>query len=260
MERLLWSGGEAPYLDLPVVETVGNVSVGRFAGHGSLKNEDGLLVWSDPAWTFAVILDGHGGSSSVDGVLALFDEAEDLLLPLCARADAAAVSDLQRELIGLLTSERTTRLMSSVQGETACLVCYQWQQHLLWLSIGDNTLYLLHPDLGRLGQFTVTTRNFFEWIGEKSSVAGTPPYFSTGIRQLRTGRNSIVLVTDGIQELPGRPYEQPADFAAAFSSEPDNVSAIELMLAKTQETQGRDSCTLLAWTADNSLPALMPSA
>jgi hypothetical protein len=260
MERLLWSGGKAPYLHAPVVETVGNVSIGRFAGYGSLKNEDGLLVWSDPSWTFAVILDGHGGSSSVDAVLEVFDEAEETLVPLCAAADGAALPVLQGQLIRLLTSKRTARRMSGVQGETACLVCYQWKQHLLWLSIGDNTLYLLHPELGRLGQFALTTRGFFEWIGERNSLAGTPPYFSTGIRQLRTGRNSIVLVTDGIQELPGRPYEAPADFAAAFSSSPNEVSALQLMLAKAQQSQGRDSCTMLAWNANNPEPALMPSA
>lgn len=38
------------------------------------------------------------------------------------------------------------------RGETACLVCYQHGGYLMWLSVGDNQLYLLHPELQRLGQ------------------------------------------------------------------------------------------------------------
>lgn len=259
VEKLSWSGGVNACLDQPVVELVGSVGVGRYGGYGSTKNEDGLLLWSDTDWTFAVLLDGHGGSSSVDAVLDLFGSAEPELMPLCAAADGSALPRLQRKLVDLLTSEDTSRRMSEVAGETACLVCYQWRQHLLWLSIGDNTLYLLHPELSRLGQFTLTTRNFFEWIGERNSLAGVPPYFSTGIRQLRTGSNAIVLATDGIQELPGRPYEEPSAFAAAFQSQPDNLSALEFMLSSARQAQGRDSSTLIAWNVDNAEPALMPS-
>ena len=259
MQKLVWSGGHEACLDRPVIQTLGGVSVGRYGGAGD-KNEDGALLWTGSDWTFAMVLDGHGGTESVEAVLALISEAEDRLQPLCDAANGAAILALQTELILLLTAERTTRRMSEVSGETACLIAYQCRQHLLWLSIGDNTLYLLHPELARLGQFTLTTRNFFEWIGERNSLAGAPPYFSTGIRQLRQGTNTIVLVTDGIQELPGRPFEPPASFADAFTAEPDPNEAISAMLARAHATQGRDSSTMIAWRVDNPEPALIPSA
>lgn len=259
MQKLVWSGGQEPHLDRPVVETLGRVSLGRYGGTGG-KNEDGALLWSGADWTFAAILDGHGGSSSVEAVLEVLSAAEDRLLPLCEAADGAAVLALQRELIELLTSERTSRRMAEVAGETACLIAYQCHQHLLWLSIGDNTLYLLHPELARLGQFTLTTRSFFEWIGERNSLAGTPPCFATGIRQLRQGRNGIVLVTDGIRELPGEPFDPPPAFAEAFTAQPDPAAAIATMLARAHAIGGRDSCTMIGWAVDNPEPALMPSA
>jgi len=252
MVKLSWSGGDAPFLERPVVDTVGHVGLGRYGGAGG-KNEDGALIWSAKAWALAVILDGHAGSASVAAVLALFDEAEERLRPLCA---AGSVLALQRELIALLTSEATSRGMAQIRGETACLVAYQSGPHLLWLSIGDNTLYLLHPELARLGQHTLTTRSFFEWIGERSSLAGPVPYFATGIRQLRQGRSTIVLATDGIQEMPGTPFEPPAVFAEAFNAGAD---PLQRLLVTAQGAGVRDSCTLIAWEVDNPEPALMPS-
>jgi hypothetical protein len=256
--KLAWSGGTAPYLERPVVDRLRRVALGRYGGAGG-KNEDGALVWSGDDWTFAVILDGHRGSTSVDATLDLFTAAEPQLLPLCEAGTPSAIPALQQALIALLTSEAARERMSRVMGETACLVAYQWRQHLLWLSIGDNTLYLLHPELARLGQFTLTARNYFEWIGERSSLTGTPAYFSTGIRQLRQGRNTIVLVTDGIEEMPSRPFEPPSAFAAAFNAGPDPAAAMEAMLAHGVSKGVRDSCTMIGWIADNPEPALMPS-
>lgn len=257
--KLAWSGGREPHLSGPAVSAVGPVSVGRYGGHAATKNEDGALVWSGSDWVFAVMLDGHAGSASVDAMLALFGEAEAKLIPLCEAANGTGLLQLQRELIGLLTDGSTNRRMAAVRGETACLVCYQAGPHLLWLSIGDNTLYLLHPELGRLGQHTLTARNYFEWIGERNSLSGDIPYFSTGTRQLRQGRNSIVLATDGIQEVPGTPFEPPSAFAEAFLAEADPARALERMLAIAQAGEAPDSCTLIAWQVDNPAPGLMPS-
>lgn len=254
MRRVAWSGGQEPFLKAPEMVAVGQVGLGRYGGTGG-KNEDGALVWSDDDWTLAVILDGHGGSSSVDATLALFDEAEEQLLSLCS---TGAILQLQRELVALLVNGSTNRRMAEVRGETACLVAYQHGAHLLWLSVGDNTLYLLHPELVRLGQHTLTTRNFFEWIGERSSLVGPVPCFSTGIRRLRQGLNHVVLVTDGIQEMPGTPFEPPAAFAQAYLADPPQ--ALSRMLQQASAAGTRDSCTMIAWTIDSPEPALMPSA
>jgi hypothetical protein len=254
MLKLIWSGGREPFLTAPGVEAIGPVSLGRFGGTGG-KNEDGALIWSGDDWILAVILDGHGGSASVEATLGLFTGAEARLLPLCT---AGEIPLLQRELIALLTSEPTGRRMAEVQGETACLIAYQRGPHILWLSIGDNTLYLLHPELARLGQYTLTTRNFFEWIGERSSLGGPVPCFSTGVRQLRQGCSVIVLVTDGIQEMPGTPFEPPVAFAQSYLA--DAPHALSRMLNRAEAAGTRDSCTMIAWTIDNPDPALMPSA
>ncbi|RYH05709.1 MAG: hypothetical protein EON57_07310, partial [Alphaproteobacteria bacterium] len=98
MKRLYWSGGDRPYLGGPSVDAVGPVSVGRYGGIGG-KNEDGALVWSGGDWTFAVVLDSHAGSASVEAVLGLFGEA-------------GSVLPLQQELMRLVTAEDTTRRMS----------------------------------------------------------------------------------------------------------------------------------------------------
>lgn len=255
IEKFSWSGDNEPFLDNPVVKAIGRVALGRYGGHGG-KNEDGALVWCDRDWVFAAILDGHAGSESVEAVLDLLTGSEAILLPLCRTGEVAT---LQRELVRLLTDSATSSRMARLKGETACLISYQWRQHLLWLSIGDNTLYLLHPELARLGQFTLTVRNFYEWLGERNSLAGPLPYFTTGIRQLRQGRNTVVLVTDGIQELPTTPFEPPSAFSAAFHSRPEPAAALGHMLAQAQHLEARDSCTMIAWNVDNPEPALMPS-
>lgn len=259
--KFAWSGGRQSFLDEPSVEQLGPVAVGRYGGSrsaGAHKNEDGALVWRGADWTLAIVLDGHAGSRSVEAVLDLLAEAEPRLVPLCDATDPAALPRLQQALIELLTSAATSRRMAEVRGETACLICYQRGAYLLWLSVGDNTLYLLHPEFARLGQFTLTVRNFFEWIGERSSLAGSPPCFSTGIRQLRQGKNTIVLATDGIQELPTLPYEAPSSFAATFDTGPA-PDALQRVLDNAHALRGKDSCTLLVWEVDNPEPALMPS-
>ena len=108
VEKLSWSGGVNACLDQPVVELVGSVGVGRYGGYGSTKNEDGLLLWSATDWTFAVLLDGHGGTSSVDAVLDLFGSAEPELM-----RDPVG-GDLQRA-IGLLGNQHIADQMAGAR-------------------------------------------------------------------------------------------------------------------------------------------------
>lgn len=258
-QRLYWSGGGAPMLDAPTVVTMGPAVLGRFGGsiaHGATKNEDGALLWVGDGWVFTVVLDGHATCASVDAVLTHFSRQEPRLRQYCEKGD---FQGLQGALIAELTDNAFRAEMSSVRGETACLIVYQNGAHVLWLSIGDNTLYLLHPELFRLGQSALTVRNFFEWIGERSSLAGDPPCFSTGIRELRQGRSVLVALTDGIQEMPGAPTDCGQWLMNAFVLGVDPSAAMSGILA-TAVTQGaRDSCTLVAWAVDNPHRSLMPS-
>ena len=211
MDSYVWRGSAEPCLDRPELTALGRVSVGRYGGNsgfGAHKNEDAALVWSGADWVFAVILDAHAGSASADAVLELFEAGRGGLAALLGQSEPAHMLEVQAAAARLLLTGGDR--MAQVRGETACLVCYQQGGYLMWLSIGDNQLYLLHPELQRLGQFTLTVRNYFEWIGERNSLALEVPCFATGIRQLRRGINTIALVTDGLLEAGDRVFDEPA--------------------------------------------------
>jgi hypothetical protein len=129
----------------------------------------------------------------------------------------------------------------------------------MWLSIGDNQLYLLHPELQRLGQFTLTVRNYFEWIGERSSLMLEAPCFSAGIRQLRQGINTIAMVTDGLLEVGDRPFEDPARISRELLSPAGVSGGVSSMLAEMHRLGGIDSATVVAWQVENTKQGLMPS-
>lgn len=173
------------------------------------------------------------------------------------RPDPAHITEVQAVVTRLLLAggER----MAGVRGETACLVCYQHGGYLMWLSIGDNQLYLLHPELQRLGQFTLTVRNYFEWIGERSSLALEVPCFSSGIRQLRQGISTIAMVTDGLLEVGDRPFDNPARVGRELLSPAGVSGSISSMLAEVHRLGGTDSATVIAWQVDNPDPGLLPS-
>jgi serine/threonine protein phosphatase PrpC len=259
MQEFVWSGSVEPCLDGPRIHTFGRVAIGLCGGNAALgakKNEDAALVWAGEDWVFAVILDAHASSQSADAVLELFETGRPELLALIERPQPSHV-EVQAAVTRLLLG-RGER-MARVRGETACLVCYQAGGYLMWLSIGDNQLYLLHPELQRLGQFTLTVRNYFEWIGERNSLALDVPCFSTGIRQLRQGINTIALVTDGLLEVGDRPFEDPARVSREFLSSADVSGAISTMLAEVHRLGGTDSATVIAWQVDNPVAGLMPS-
>ena len=49
---------------------------------------------------------------------------------------------------------------------------------------------------------TIRTKStsFYEWIGNVNTFDLPVPCYSTGIRELRNGKNRIVMVTDGVLE------------------------------------------------------------
>lgn len=260
MDSYAWSGGREPCLDTPRVETIGRVTIGRYGGNtgfGAKKNEDAALVWTGADWVFAVVLDAHASSQSADAVLALLDANRAGLTALMGRPEPAHVIEVQAAVTRLLLA--AGERMAQVRGETACLVCYQHGKYLMWLSIGDNQLYLLHPDLQRLGQFTLTVRNYFEWIGERSSLALDVPCFSTGIRELRQGINTIAMVTDGLLEAGDRPFDDPARVSRELLSPAGLSGSISSMLAEVHRLGGTDSATVIAWQLDNPQAGMMPS-
>lgn len=260
MQEFVWSGSADPCLDGPRIQTAGRVAIGLCGGNaalGATKNEDAALVWTGADWVFAVILDAHASAESADAVLALFEAGRAELLELIGRPDPAHLLEVQAAVSRLLLAG--TERLARVRGETACLVCYQQGGYLMWLSIGDNQLYLLHPELQRLGQFTLTVRNYFEWVGARSSLALAVPCFSSGIRELRQGINTIALVTDGLLEVGDRPFEDPARVSRELLSPAGVSGSISTMLAEVHRLGGRDSATVIAWQVDNPSQGLLPS-
>lgn len=260
MEDYVWRGGNDPCLDGPRVDSAGRVTIGLCGGNaafGAKKNEDAALVWSGASWVFAVLLDAHATSESADAVLGLFAGGRAELAELFGRPEPSHILDVQAAVSRLLLSGRER--LAKVRGETACLVCYQHGKYLLWLSIGDNILYLLHPDLQRLGEHALTVRNYFEWIGEHSSLALDVPCFSSGIRELRQGLNTIALVTDGLLEVADRPYEDAGRFGRELLSPQGLGAAVAGMLSEVHRLGGTDSATMIVWQVDNAQSALLPS-
>jgi hypothetical protein len=258
MHEFTWRGSVEPCLDRPELTAIGRVSVGRYGGNsgfGASKNEDAALLWAGEDWVFAVILDAHASSESADAVLELFERGRVEMLELLGQP--GHMLEVQAAVTRLLLDAAPQ--LAQVRGETACLVCYQQGGYLMWLSIGDNQLYLLHPELQRLGQFTLTVRHYFEWIGERSSLALEAPCFATGIRQLRQGINTIALATDGLLEAGDRVFDEPARVSRELLSPAGISGAISSMLAEVHRQGGRDSATVIAWQVDNLLLGLMPS-
>lgn len=259
MQQFVWSGSVDPCLDGPRIHTAGRVAIGLCGGNGAMgakKNEDAALVWAGEDWVFAVILDAHASSESADAVLELFEAGKAELLALIERS---ALSHMRVQAAATRLLLGGAERMARLRGETACLVCYQAGGYLMWLSIGDNKLYLLHPELQRLGQFTLTVRNYFEWIGARNSLALDVPCFSTGIRQLRQGINTIAMVTDGLLEVGDRPFEDPARVSRELLSPAGVSGSISSILAEVHRLGGTDSATVVAWQVDNPLIGLMPS-
>lgn len=163
-------------------------------------------------------------------------------------------------VIEILTTERAQTRISQVRGETAGLFVFQRGKFLSWISIGDNSLYLLHPQLARLGQYTLTVRNFFEWTGERDSLALSVPCYSSGVRELRQGEQVVALVTDGLLEFGERPYEAPAAFSQAILTSTDLELSLKHMVIEAQKSGAKDSATVIAWRTDCQEPGLDPTA
>ena len=171
------------------------------------------------------------------------------------RPVASAFPRLQRAVVDLLSSLDGSR----VRGETSCLLVARKGHHVWWLSIGDCVLYVLHPEYARLGQFAVNQRSFFEWIGQVNTFREAVPCFTTGVKRLRGGRNTLVALTDGVLECGNRPFGRPERLHAAFSSSAATRDGVERLLREVRAQRGRDSATVVAWSCTASEPAPYPS-
>lgn len=263
MHKFKWSGSDQTYLDEPTTVSLDRVIIGLYGGctnSGACKNEDGALVWVGPDWVFAVVLDAHGGTQSTDMVLSIIREYETRLLGILGGNEADDFQRFQSVVVEILGTGSGRERLARVRGETAGLFVFQRGQFLSWVSIGDNSLYWLHPEVAKLGQYTLTVRNFFEWTGQRDSLALAVPCYSSGVRELRQGEQVIALATDGLLEFGERPYEAPGAFSQALLASPDLDTNLQQMLAEAHKSGAIDSATVVAWRTTATEQGLEPTA
>ncbi len=120
-----------------------------------------------------------------------------------------------------------------------------------------------HPGF-TLGQYALNQRSFFEWIGRANTFALPVPSYASGIRELRQGWNSIVLITDGLLEHGTRVFVDPQTFYTWFTqgqpgSLADLEANVERAVRRIHREHGRDSATVIAWSWENQREVSQPT-
>ncbi|MEK3762885.1 protein phosphatase 2C domain-containing protein [Paenibacillus sp. FSL P4-0338] len=263
-DKFSWLGSEERYLDHPATSTLNRMVIGRYGGNtaaGADKNEDGAYVLSESVggWEFVMLLDAHNTAESAELLILTINGEADEIIRLLALPVRQAFRELEAFLLSIFQSEAFLGQCRQVTGETACLICVRMENYLWWLSVGDNSLYLLHPELAARGQYALNQRNYYEWIGFVNTFAQPVACYSSGIRELRQGRNVIVTTTDGLLEAGARLLEDPRRLYEAFTGREVLEECVAEVLTGVHEQLGRDSATVVAWSYDNDKAGAMPS-
>lgn len=262
MKQFSWLGRDSRLLDTPVVMNIGLVTVGRYGGSsaaGATKNEDGAMIWTDD-WVFAVLLDAHASSDSAAAVIRLLEKHKPEILNALTLPLQQTFRRLEEVLLGAFSSKAFEQECYALQGETACLICFQKEQFVWWFSVGDCSLYLFHPELARLGQYALSQRQFFEWIGRENAFAKTVPTYTIGVRELRKGSNYLLMATDGLLEFGTKEFEDGSRIYSLIGEhQPNGTNVVQRLLDSVHEGRGRDSATLLYWRYDVEADVSMPS-
>ncbi|MTI47877.1 MAG: protein phosphatase 2C domain-containing protein [Firmicutes bacterium] len=265
--ELKWLGNDEMHLDEIDIKKCGSIYIGSYGGNteaGADKNEDGAFVLSDSDWKFAMILDAHTSSESAKLVLNYMVKYKEELLSVLNLPIETMFAKVKNLILDIFLSKEFVQKSKKVKGETACLICIQREQYVWWLSIGDNLVYLLHPEFAELGQYKLNQRQFYQWVGQVNSLNLTVPCYSTGIRELREGWNYIYLITDGVLECGERPFENSKLIYDVLTKSEDNgkvniKSNIFNLLNRVNEEKGRDSATTIGWAYYNKNKACRPS-
>lgn len=258
-----WVGNTEMCLDEVSVKQYGDIVLGKYGGNiiaGAKKNEDGALVWSNNDWEFAVILDGHNSAESVDLVVNTIQKEYENIKTIMKEPIETVFRSVENHILTIFQSSSFKENCQRIKGETACLLCARKENYIWWLSIGDCLVYVFHEELHKLGQYALNQRHFYEWIGNINTFDLPVPCYSSGIRELRTGNNRIVMVTEGVLECGERRYETPSNLYNDM-----NENNIELnenvhnVLKYVHHQFGRDSATIISWDVENKGNATYPS-
>lgn len=262
-KSLNWIGSNEHFIDHPSSISLNHVTIGRYGGNseaGQTKNEDGCLVWVDPEedWEFVMLLDAHHSAESAELVLKEISSHKNTFSDLLSsKLTNYTFIQLEEEVLSVFSTEQFLSECQKVRGETACLIAVRKNQYIWWFSVGDCLLYLFHEELLQLGQYQLNQRQFYEWIGKANTFDQTVLCYSTGRRELRTGKNRIFMTTDGLIECPGEPYAKPSYICESFA-DADDQSIVNLMLERLKSHSVKDSTTLITWEVENKQQAAWP--
>ena len=260
-----WIGDDDAYIDTPHVERCGDVVIGAYggsSGSGAFKNEDAVWVLCHPQreWHFAALVDGHYTCESDAVIFDVLEARKQEIIEAMSLPPGAAFEALRSLLVAGFDSHAFREACSTVVGEASAVFCAQKGRFVFWLSVGDCLAFALHPELGGLGQFAMNQRHFYEWLGKSNVFDLSPPPFSQGVQELRTGLNAVVLVTDGLYEYPNSPFEDPTAVYTTLGPPQSNLEAGVLRAMQVVHAgRGRDSATVVAWQVVVNEPATRSS-
>ncbi|CAM4249787.1 protein phosphatase [Bacillus manliponensis] len=260
-----WIGREEMCLHTVSVKQCDQIVIGKYGGNiksGAHKNEDGLFVSCSEDWEFAMILDGHYSAESTALLVNTIKNEFHNFNELLQERVESAFQSIQQHILSIFTSEKFKTSCQKIQGETACLICVRKENYIWWFSVGDCLVYVLHEELHQLGQYMLNQRHFYEWVGFVNTFSLPVPCYSSGIRELRTGKNRIVMVTDGVLECGEHRYETPVHLYKDLYENKENEtleSSVEKVLQHVHKQLGRDSATIISWDYDNQTSSTYPS-
>lgn len=260
-----WIGEEPAYIDTPNVQRCGDIVIGAYGGSsmaGAFKNEDAAYVLAHPEgeWRFAALVDGHYSCESDEAIFAVLDERREAIIQAMDLPIGAAFEGVRSLLIDGFSSASFREACTRVVGEASAIFIAQKGRFVFWLSIGDCLGFALHPELGGLGQFAMNQRHFYEWLGKSNIFDLEAPPFSSGVQELRSGLNAVVLVTDGLYEYPNSPFEDPtAVYSTLGPPQPNLEAGVQRALQVVHTGRGRDSATIVAFHLTVTEPATRSS-
>ncbi len=258
-----WVGCHKNFVDEISTKTVGPIVLGRFGGNstaGQLKNEDGCVIWTDgeKGYEFAVLLDAHSTADSAELVASEFEKQKEEIKNILRLPVKKSFEELEKRILSLFTDEDFRKRCRELRGETACLIAVRKENFLWWFSIGDCLLHLYHPELAALKEYQQNHRSFFEWVGKVNTFELQVPCYSIGRKELRSGRNHILLTTDGLVECPDGGFNKPETIFESFQ-QLTNEEGTRKLLTAIKEKNVRDSTTILSWIIENGSAASEPS-
>ncbi|KMJ59865.1 protein phosphatase [Bacillus sp. LL01] len=262
--KISWVGSNKDYVDeISVIEVGNKIVLGRFGGNssaGQYKNEDGCLIWCDEKsdWEFVAILDAHYTAESAELVLSILEKNESRFLAIMQLPVKSLFAKLNALVLEIFQSESFKRECERVQGETACLLAFRIDKYLWWFSVGDCLLFLHHPELERLCEYQQNHRSFYEWVGKESTFNKDVPCYSTGVKELRTGENQILMTTDGLVECPNTSYSDAKEIFHNFQGATCSIG-VKRVLEDIQSKDVRDSTTIVSWIIHRTSKATIPS-